>query len=486
MVRVQGDPPINVFYARVAKLADALDLGSSPFGGGGSSPSSCTIKKGREMVQHYTSGGKFAFSIVEEKPNKQKATITVGRDYVNTLYAEILLSQKMLAQTPGFSKGCTPLHYIAENFQPNILEHLKELLFTHCIQHLLYASLTQNKLVLIGEPDLVDIYLKPNEDAQFTFSFTSAVVDKDPKWKRLSLRHLERKHYKDLDKQVEFFIKEETDRRNAHQSGIVEAGDWIQFDVSLVDKDQKPLLDSFKSSLWIAAQGEDDEKDLRDLFLGKKVGESFFTKSVYLQEYISPLADMDYNFLVEIKDCLPYSYFDIDLFRHHFSLTTDEMLAAKLVEVFSTRNDISLRREIMEAALKLLSKHFFFLLPHSLVERQRALVLQAVQFNPDYHVYKAQESFREYINQLAEKQLKEAIIIDAIAFQENIVVSNEDVRSYLNLLKRPRMKEFMYFKLPAYKTNRQEIPFSAELIKRYCLREKTLNHIIKELSKKRV
>ncbi len=437
------------------------------------------------MVHHYTSGGSLAFSIVEEKPNRQKATITVGREYVNTLYTEILLSQKMLAQTPGFSKGSTPLQYIAENFRPNILEHLKELLFTHCIQHFLYASLIENKIVVIGDPDLVDIYLMPNEDAQFTFMLASVVVDKDPKWKKLSLRHLERKHYKDLDKQVEYFIKEESERRQTHQSPIVEPYDWVRFEVSLVDKDNKLLLDVFKSSLWISIQGEDDEKDLRELFLGRKIGEAFYTKSVFLQEYISHLTDMEYNFFIEIKDVLPNAYFDLDSFKHHFALTTDEMLAAKLVEVFSTRNDISLRREIMEATLKLLSKQFFFLLPNYLVERQRALVLQAVQFNPDYHVYKAQLNFKDNINQLAEKQLKEAIIVDALAFQEELSVSDEDVRSYLNLLKRPRMKEFMYFKLPEFKMNRQEVPLPAELVKRYCLREKTLNHIIKEFSKKR-
>ncbi|MBA3752052.1 hypothetical protein H0X06_04630 [Candidatus Dependentiae bacterium] len=437
------------------------------------------------MVHHYQHGGKFIFSVVEEKPNRQKATITVGRDYVNTLYSQILLSQKMLAQTPGFLKGSTPLHYIAENFRPNILEHLKELLFTHCIQHFLYASLIENKIVVIGDPDLVDIYLKPNEDAQFIFTLASAALENDQKWKRLSLRHLERKHYKDLDKQVEFFIKEETDRKKEHKSSVIEPGDWIQFEISLVDKTNNPLLDTYKSSLWISIQGEDDEKDLRELFLGKKVGDSFFTQSVFLQEYISHLTDMEYNFFVEIKDHLPNAYFNIDLFKHHFSLADEEMLASKLVEVFSTRNDITLRREIMEASLKLVCKQFFFLLPHHLVERQRSMVLQSVQFNPDYHVYKSQINFKENVNQLAEKQLKEALIIDAIAFNEGISVSDEDVRSYLNLLKRPRMKEFMHFKLPEFKLQRQEVPLSSELVKRYCLREKTLNYIIKEFTKKR-
>ena len=79
------------------------------------------------------------------------------------------------------------------------------------------------------------------------------------------------------------------------------------------------------------------------------------------------------------------------------------------------------------------------------------MVLAAVQNNPDYHVYKAQADFKEKVKQLAEKQLKETIIVDAIAYQEGLSVSDEDVRAYLNFMKRPRMKEFVHFVLPSYK-----------------------------------
>ncbi len=139
----------------------------------------------------------------------------------------------------------------------------------------------------------------------------------------------------------------------------------------------------------------------------------------------------------------------------------------------------------MEAALRLLCKQYYFLLPQHLLERQRLMVLQAVQNNPDYQVYKSQHGFKAKIKQLAEKQLKETIIIDAIAYHEAITVSNADILAYLNMLKRPRTKEFIYFMVPAPKLLGQEIPLSAEFIKRYCLREKTLNHVIAELTKKK-
>ncbi len=426
----------------------------------------------------------FAFSVIEEKPHRQKAIVKIAREHIHALYNEALLSQKSQASTFGFDKGTTPLHYIEQNFRANIVQHLKELLFNHCVVDILYESLCTNKIVVVGDPDLIDIQLEPEQDAEFTFLLNNIQLDNDQRWKRAALRKIERKNYKDLDRQVEAFIQEETHQREQATSLEITFGDWINFEITIMSKDKNALMKNYKSELWIRIAPDEDDKDLHELFLGKKVGDSFLTQSIFLQEYLSLAFDMDYIFFVEIKDRLPHAYFEIDLFKHLFELKDDNELRAKLVEVFSTRNDISLRREMIEAVFKVLSKQYFFMLPQALLERQRQMVLAAVQHNPDYQVYKSQADFKERVRQLAEKQLKEAIIIDALAYQECITVSREDVRAYLNLLKRPRMKEFMYFTIPQYKIQGQELPLSVELIKRYCLREKTLNHIIKVLTNK--
>ena len=426
----------------------------------------------------------FGFSITEEKPHRQKAIVTISQKHINALYHEALRSQKDQASTFGFTKGTTPLQYIEQNFRSNILEHLKELLFTHCVVRFLYESLARHKIVVIGDPDLISINLEPDRDAEFIFSLINIQLDDDQRWKRTALRKIDRKHYKDLDRQVDTFIHDETKNRAEYTAEGISLGDWVNFDISLLSQDKNALIKDYKSNVWVRIAEDEDDLDLHELFLGKKKGESFFTNSIFLQEYISLAFNMDYTFLIEIKDFLPHAYFNIDLFNHQFGLQDDKELRAKMVEVFSTRHDISLRREMIEAVFKLLSKQYFFMLPNNLLERQRRMVLQAVQNNPDYQVYKSQSDFKEKVKQLAEKQLKEAIIIDALAYQESITVADDDVCAYLNLLKRPRMKEFLYFTIPMHKSQGQERPLSVELIKRYCMREKALNHVIKVLTTK--
>jgi hypothetical protein len=78
----------------------------------------------------------------------------------------------------------------------------------HCVINTLYNSLCKHKVAIVGEPALKSISLKPHESAQFCFSIVKA-QSYEPKWKKLSIKAPDRKYYKDLDLQVESFLKEE-------------------------------------------------------------------------------------------------------------------------------------------------------------------------------------------------------------------------------------------------------------------------------------
>jgi FKBP-type peptidyl-prolyl cis-trans isomerase (trigger factor) len=187
---------------------------------------------------------------------------------------------------------------------------------------------------------------------------------------------------------------------------------------------------------------------------------------------------------VSIKGFVPAAYFSVDLFKHHFNLKDSKEALTKLIEVFSLRHDLSMRRELLEAVLRQLAKQYFFSIPSYVVDQQSNGILHSIQGNPDYHVYKGQSDFEEQIKKLAIKQLKESIIIDALGYQEKISVSDKDVHSYLNLTVRPRTRDFVYFTLPSFKIQGQEAPVPVEIVKQHCKREKTLNHIINTLAKK--
>lgn len=439
------------------------------------------------MKQKITSDNSALFSIEHnyEQPTLCRATIVVSKSLVNILFQETAVALKENIQTYGFQQGEVPVEYITKQYKINITEHLKEFFFKFGIINFLFQELRGQKLLVAGDPRLVDISLEHDQDARFVFElsiFPSIALNE---WKYFPFKAPNRKNYKDLDRQVESFIQEEQKNLESYKTdGGISIGDWVNFDLSVVDQQHMFLDERFVQNFWIKLGNEEIEDHLQGLFLGKKKEESFVSNNKGLQDHFSDQLRTAYNFKVNIVDVVPHAYFCFDQFKDHFRIKTNKDMHKKLIEVFSYRNDVSQRLAMVEEAFKLLlSRHRFFA-PQHLVLRQQKIILGAIQSNPDYNVYRKQKDFNFWIQQLAEKQVKETLLIDQLIYRENITVNNEDIMNYLNLDKRPRMKEFVYFSLPDSKHYGQEMPVALHELSRVCAREKAINYVIHYLTKK--
>lgn len=411
------------------------------------------------------------------------ATVTVPTPIVDTIYYRTALSQQHSTHTYGFQQGSVPLGYIEQNFRLMLLEHVKLFLFNYLVSSFLYQELRAKKLLIVGEPRLQDVYIEPHHDAHFTFALSTFPNFDMIEWKHLPFKAPKRKKYKDLDRQVESFIKTELQLLEQCTDTSAQESDWINFTITLVGENNEPLLGEYYEDLWFKIGDEEADKSLRETFLGKKVNDIFYTTNKTIQEYFSNQLEANHIFKITIIDILHNSFFCTDQFKRFFKLKTNKEMYQKLIEVFSYRNDLSQRRAMAEEAVKLLLSKHKFEVPTHMVLRQQKRVLDSVQTNPDYHVYRMQKDFKKRVRQLAEKQTKELILLDQIAYQDHITISQQDVKQFLNLTQRPRTKEFIYFETPNTKIRGQEIPLSSQELKLACLREKTLNHIIFHLTK---
>lgn len=427
---------------------------------------------------------KFSVSSIANEQNKEIASLTINSDFVKALYNQVVKIHKTQTSTLGFAKGETPAYYIEQNYKLPIFEHLQEFLFFHCVINSIYQEVITNKLIVVGDLDLRNVCITNDYSATFEFDFARLEPTPKQNWKNLPFKCPVRKNYKDLDKQVDNFIKEEEEFTTKFKKDAIAIGDWVCFSMNLVDNKHEKLLGDYSNILWLKIGDEEADLDTQQLFINKKIGDIFYTESIFLQQYISTQLSTSYIFEVTIIDLVPQNYFSFDLFKKHFRIRSTKEMHQKLIEVFSYRNDFSLRRETVEVLFKLLNQQFMCKLLPYLVEQQKNLILKSVHNNPDYHVYKSRPDFKQKVKQLAEKQLKQTIIIDYIAYQENITVTQQDINSYLNLMMRPRTKEFLYFCFPSTKIQDRETPVPLELLKRYCLREKTLNYVLYHLIKK--
>jgi FKBP-type peptidyl-prolyl cis-trans isomerase (trigger factor) len=420
-----------------------------------------------------------------EQPTLCRATITVAKSLINTFFDETVVALKSNIQAQGFQQGGVPIEYIGKQYKLNITEHLKEFFLKFGIINFLFQEIRAQKLLVAGDPRLSDIFLEYDQDARFVFELSVFPTIALNEWKYFPFKAPNRKNYKDLDRQVETFMQEEQKNLEKYDTDKgISIGDWINFTVSVVNNKSCFLNERFAQSFWLKLDNEDIEGHLQSLFLGKKKGDNFVVNNKGLQDYFSDQLRVSYSFNIQIIDVVPHAYFCFDQFKDHFKVKTNKDMHKKLIEVFSYRNDVSQRLAMVEEAFKLLlSRHRFFA-PNYLVLRQQKIILGAIQSNPDYNVYRKQKDFNFWIQQLAEKQVKETLLIDQLIYRENIVVSNEDIVNYLNLDKRQRMREFMYFGLPESKHYGQEMPLAMNELSRACAREKAINYVIYYLTKK--
>lgn len=483
-LQVIGSSPMRPTkkLARVAELVDALDLGSSARKGMGVRLPSLAPKK--EICMARCSNKAIEVDIKPINAHLCKAIVYIPEEFVNILFKEASIAQRNKIHTYGFQKGETPLAYIEQHFKPNIIEHLKEFLFKYFVIDNLFDAIYKNKIYMVGDPRISDIAIELSQDAEFHFELSIVEPIEILKWKDFMFKAPKRKNYKDIDRQVESFLKDEHTFMKNHVTDGICISDWVCFDIYPVDSEQKPLLGQYRENLWLKIGDEEADIPFQHEFIGKEIDTTFYTKAACFQEYFSSLLETDYTFCVEIKDILHHAFVYFDYFKKHFKLKTNKELHQKLIEIFSYRNDISQRRAMVEDAFKLLLSKHPFDVPNYLILRKQQEVLDAVHSNPDYQVYKNQQNFKENIRLLATKQLKETIFIDQLMHQEDIDISHHDIKGYLNLMKRARTKEFIYFHPPSTKIRSQEFPISTTLLKQTCLREKTLNHVIYHLTRK--
>ena len=172
----------------------------------------------------------------------------------------------------------------------------------------------------------------------------------------------------------------------------------------------------------------------------------------------------------------------VDAIKQFFKLKNKQSVHAKLIEVFSYRDDISQRKSIVEEVFHLLFSKHRFEVSKCLTIRRQEDILSSIKRCSDYRVYKSKGDFMQKVELLAEKILKEEIIIDQIAYQEGTRVTIGDVKHYLAMLGNYRSKELIYFRPMVYSIENSESPFQDCVVRQAVMREKTLNNIINSLT----
>lgn len=383
----------------------------------------------------------------------------------------------------GFSLYKVPAEYFEINYKGEIYHRVKEYFFNHFALDTLIKDLTRRKVPMANYPRLVAIEFSPQSKTSFSFDVSISDMIELKEWRHFSFKVPKRKKYKDLDKQVVAFLEQEMSAAKKQASNTVEEDDWVLFSSVLLDNNNEPIQDNLlQSYFWAKVSTGALPNPFTQLFLGKHIGTHFVTNTLEADAHHSAYSGRTFFTLITVKAISKGKYLNLEHLKNIFKLKNKIEIHNKLMEVFSYRNDISQRKTIIEELFHLfLTKHRFEIPKHLVIRRQEDIINTLIH-QPDYQVYRTQKDFDRNIELLAEKQLKEEILIDQIAYHENIHVDNKDFHYYLHLFNNRRLREFIYFKPVEYLEENIKL-ISVNVLAQTIIREKTLNFILHTLTK---
>lgn len=411
-----------------------------------------------------------------------KAIVMVPAQTVLSVKEHVIEIYQNYVRPKGLEYSNTPLSYINDKYAQEINECLKRFILKHLVLDYLLNTLITQQIRTAHHPRLTNMELSVDDALLYTFNVSSADIIKLKDWKLFNFKAPKRKLYKDLDKQVENFIEREATLLKKQSGLILEDEDWACFEAHLLNKNQDDIIQP-QGRFWMKLRTRNLASKFQQAFLGKKISDSFITTSFPLDEDMHEIISAQSPFKITIHNICKGLYFSIENFKKTFKLKNKQEAHRKLIEVFSYRNDISQRRSTIEEIFHLFFSRHRFEIPKHLILRKQEDILLSLRKVPDYHVYKAQKDFLRNVESLAEKQLKEEILINQIAADENIKVSDGDIQGYLHLFNGERLKEFVYFKPFSEPLEELDTPFHEAVLREAVVREKTLNHIIHILSR---
>ncbi len=407
--------------------------------------------------------------------------VTVDRAIVQPMTTQMAQLYQHYAALPGYEKKHLPIEYAKAYFAAEIKQDTQEFLYKHFVLQFLLDEITRNHLVTANWPRLSEVK-SIDEGLTYRFILTIAPNLALKEWKHFVFKQPERKNYKDLDNQVINFIKQATDTARSHDKHTTAAGDWVSFSAQLLNPNTEEALFEQQHRYWIRISGDIIISKLQQSFVEKKVGDAFIVNALPFIDAPQSSIEEPCHYKITIESITKGGHMSLEFFKQTFKLKTRADVHKKLIEVFSYRNDISQRRSTIEELFHLLFTKHRFEMPKHIITRKKENLLNIIKRQSDYNIYKNNKNFDTHLTLLAEKMLKEELIIDHIAYAEEIKVSCADIAHYLHLFNNERLKEFIYFKPLIDSVEDSNTPIHEAILAQAVAREKTLNYILYTLS----
>jgi trigger factor len=368
---------------------------------------------------------------------KKTLHIEIPNDEVVRELNQAYNTLKKTAKIKGFRPGKVPRSVLERMFGKDVNADVSSKL----IQNSFFDAVKQNKLNIVGQPQLEPPMLDPNEPYTYdaTIEITPEIEDLD--FKGLKLK---RTHYQFSDDEVDTQLKTLQQNLARHQK-ISEDRSAKEDDIVLIDyegfKDEKPFAETARTENFTLKIGAGAiSKDFDSRLIGMQPGESKEFKVKFPEDfYTKSLADKEIDFQVTLKEIREEVLPDID---DEFAKkvgqyeTLDELKSAikdNLKQGYTKRTEQELNEQIFT---DLISKTDFET-PDALVDMELEGIIEEAERSFAYRntsmeqLGLSREEIADKYRDTALKQVRRHLILSKLIEQESLELSDEEIENGL-------------------------------------------------------
>ena len=381
---------------------------------------------------------------VERVGNDATLKITLPAEEVNKGFKKAVAKIAGQVNIPGFRKGKAPRNIIEMHYgKEAVKQEAFELVANQCYTE----ALEQEKLIPVSDPKVEDSVFEENKDMELTIKVTLKPEVKLGDYKEL---HVEKEAVEVTDEAVEEQVQGLRSRHakmvEAEEGAVIEKGDFAIIDFAGT-VDGEPFSGGEGKGYPLEVGSNSFIPGFEDQLVGLKKGDSTDVDVTFPEEYfVKELAGKQAIFKVNVQDVK----------RKELPELTDEYVAAnsdcKTVEELrasykermqkAAENNAQIAYE--KALIDLAVANAEFEVPEIMIEDRVTQMIDEMRMSLEarkltleqYMQYSGidMKQLRERQHDAAVENVKTDLVLDAIAKDENIQVSMEDVDSELSAI----------------------------------------------------
>ena len=378
---------------------------------------------------------------VENKTNEVKIEFTVEAEKFQEAIQTVFKKNAKYFNIPGFRKGKAPFKMVEKMYGVQIFY---EDAFNEIAGKAYEEGIKEQKLDVVSKPEIDIVQIENGKDLIFTAVVATKQDVKLGKYKGIELKKVE---YNVSDEDVEHelgHIAERNARLITVEDRAVENGDLTVID-----------FEGFVDGVaFEGGKAENHELTIgsktfipgfEDQIIGMKTGEERDIKVQFPKEYFSEnLAGKDATFKVKLHEIKKKELPEInDEFAKDFSeFDTLEELKKSIKEKQEKANESKAKYELEDSAIEEVCKNAQMDIPEGMVELEIDNIEQDFATRLSYQgmkmeqylemIGKTKDEFRKEYKEQAEKQIKTRLVLEAIAKDAEITVSEEEIANKIS------------------------------------------------------